>query len=248
MMKLTFYIIMVAFVLAPLTVWADATESDSASEPSMVQPSPATRFVQMWKEFNQTFPLSSVGLAYIQVTESWTGERMTRREIIRVGKTSLKRNSSSGIQTEHLFQILEALSESERFRDVKEDSKGIFSFILLRALSVTERNQTLTLDAQATCQMDEGLPSNEVKGRPVRFIFELNLPKGMTALKLQLVYTWDYRSFNESLYLVPSEILVEALVKRAGRKVVISQKWLLEKIIEVKNVEIDLIQEVEAKK
>ena len=134
MMKLTFYIIMVAFVLAPLTVWADATESDSASEPSMVQPSPAIRFVQMWKEFNQTFPLSSVGLAYIQVTESWTGERMTRREIIRVGKTSLKGNSSPGIQTEHLFQILEALSESERFRDVKEDSKGIFSFILLRTL------------------------------------------------------------------------------------------------------------------
>ena len=240
MMKLTFYIIMVAFVLVPLTVWADTTEkSDSASEP-LVQPSPATRFVQMWQEFNQTFPLSSVGLAYIQVTESWTGERITRREIIRFGKTSLKRNSSPGIQTEHLFQLLEALSESERFRDVKEDSNGIFTFILLRSLVVTERNQTLTLDAQATCQMDEG--------RPVRFIFELNLPKGMTVMKLQLVYTWDYRSFNESLYLVPSEILVEALVKRAGRKVVISQKWLLEKIIEVKNVEIDLIQEVEAKK
>ena len=206
MLRCACVLIILFSTLVPLTVRADATANHKTSEPS-----PAARFLQAWQEYDHNDPLSAFGLAYTVLTEGWSGERSARREIIRFGEASRnKGHGSQGIQMVLPFQLLEAL-QNERLRDATADSNEIFSFTLLRALDVTERHRTVTLDAHAQCQMDAGVP--------LRFIFEFNPPKGLAIesfQKLQIIFTWSDRSFNETLHRVPSEILVEALVQRAG--------------------------------
>lgn len=200
------FLIVIWVVVGASVGWSDETsESD------------ATDFLKMWQAWNTSkdYKYYDLNLEYQGETHNWAGVRETSRQIIHFGEG--KHNP---------FGPLEAMRTLDRLHNVQAhpEYKNTYLMILSNALTLKEGNRVEMLPAKLTCQMDQG--------RPRRFIFDAEAPKRWLTQRVRVVYTWDFCQYDEELFWIPVEILMEYLVKRSSRQAVLSEHWTLKQILE----------------
>lgn len=176
-----------------------------------------TDFLKMWQAWNtsEVYKFSDLSLAYQCETENWVEARETSRRFIRFGKG-----------THNPLGTIEAMRTFERLYNVEPHPEypQTYTMMLPRALTLKEDYRVETLPAEVVCQMDGG--------RPRRFIFTADAPRGWKSKRVRVVYTWNFHPFEDQSFWVPVEILMEFLVKRGPRLVVLSEHWTLKRILE----------------
>jgi hypothetical protein len=200
-------------------------------------------FINQWDAFlsSDAHQDSSLALEYRYETHTRQEGRRARRWKIRFGKASPLNKGEENpfllldIMKNH-SRIIQQASEDEgtgtilRRVEPSPEHKDVYTMSVPKAYTLKERDEKEVLSANATCQLDQGWP--------LRFIFTVETPRHWLTRKVQIVYTWDYSSYeyengNKDEFWVPTDIKLEKLISRRGRNDIETQHWQLLDILEV---------------
>lgn len=231
-----------AFILTFMLVTWGVFSSGAATSDKAPPDDSRMGFLEQWRAFHRSEaykdPASDLSLEYVYETRNWRGDRKTERRTLHFGKGA-----------DNLFGTLEAMKEYDeakneykRLRNVEAspEHEDVYTMVLLDAMTLKEQGkEDATVSANTTCQFFQGLPR--------RFIFLAETPRRWKTRQVRIVYTWNYHSYeyedeDEEQFWVPVEIVVDQLVKKGRRDIVISQRWTLLRILAVEDTSVSTIQ------
>lgn len=225
------FLIFTVMLYAEHTIGATDTTGDADTSDTAVTEntgtSDTTLFLENWQAWSSSTEnkLPEYALEYSWETNGWFGQKRSGRRIIRL-RGPQESSHQQTIRARNIFGLLQALGDSSRLYNVeKQPDDNVFSLVVLDGLSVTERGRNLVQDLQAKCQFI----LDHQKPKPRRFIFSGEFSKESRAAirQIQIVFTWDYHPFEESLFWLPADILIQSLVQRGRHQAVLSEHLTL---------------------
>lgn len=218
----------------------DIGSSDAGDKTKGEEISDTALFIKYWKEW-MSLPENEQPsvLEYLRETVDWFGRRLNERRIIKLNEDYISAGGNNqNIQlASNIFGILRVLDDESRIYNAKKNQEYVFSFLLVDALSLSERGRNCSLDLQAICQM---FLDQQGQVRPRRFVFRGEVPiESRSAVKqIQIVYTWEYYRFDEgNLFWLPVDINVEMLAQQGGRQTRMFENWKLTSILSLNESE-----------